>query len=68
MESKVIGTTMPVLEVKLEDGEEIISESGELSWMSSSITLQTSTKAGAPTGAFGRLKRMVGGGGLFMTE
>ncbi len=68
MESKIIGTTLPVVEIKLEAGETIVSESGELSWMSAAIGLQTSTRAGAPSGTFGRLKRMVGGGGLFMTE
>ena len=33
MDHKVIGTTMPVLEMQLADGESIVAEGGELSWM-----------------------------------
>jgi uncharacterized protein (AIM24 family) len=36
--------------------------------MGPSIQLQTSSRVGSPQGGFGRLKRMLGGGGLFMTE
>jgi uncharacterized protein (AIM24 family) len=43
VEHKVVGTTMPVLEMQLQPGEAIIAESGELSWMTSSIELGTST-------------------------
>ena len=69
MEHRIIGTTMPVLEMVLQPGDNLIAESGELSWVTSSIQFQTNTKAGTSnTGGFGRLKRMVGGGGLFMTE
>jgi uncharacterized protein (AIM24 family) len=35
MQSRITGTTMPVLEFILEPNESIISEAGELSWMSS---------------------------------
>jgi uncharacterized protein (TIGR00266 family) len=68
MEHKILGTTMPALEVSLQAGESIISEAGELSWMSSSIDLQTSTQMGGGGGVFGALKRVAGGGTLFMTE
>ena len=34
MQSSIIGTTMPVLEFVLDPNESIISEAGELSWMS----------------------------------
>ena len=47
---RVIGTTMPVLEVRLEPGQSIISQGGELSWMSSSVQLATAT-AGAGNSA-----------------
>jgi hypothetical protein len=33
MQSRITGTTMPVLEFVLEPNEAIISEAGELSWM-----------------------------------
>jgi len=68
MQHEIIGTTMPVLEIKLDAGERIISVSGELSWMSSAIALNTTTQHGGGGGVFGAIKRMVGGGSLFMTE
>jgi uncharacterized protein (TIGR00266 family) len=68
MEHKIIGTTMPVLEMTLEPGDSIIAEAGELSWMTSSIVLHTSTSAGVNKGFLGAIKRAVGGGSLFMTE
>ncbi|GAC1366520.1 MAG: hypothetical protein NVSMB32_10910 [Actinomycetota bacterium] len=68
MDHKIIGTTMPVLEMQLAPGESVVSESGELSWMSSSIRMTTSTKAAGSKGLFGVMKRALGGGSLFMTE
>ena len=69
MDHQVIGTVLPVLEMKLDAGESVVAESGELSWMTSSIELNTaaSGKAGAK-GVMGALKRAVGGGTFFMTE
>jgi uncharacterized protein (AIM24 family) len=46
VEPKIVGTTMPVLEISLAAGESIVAEGGELSWMSSSVELRTA--AGAP--------------------
>jgi uncharacterized protein (TIGR00266 family) len=68
MQSRILGTTMPVLEFLLEPNEAIISEAGELSWMSSSIQMMTHTQMGGGGGFFGVLKRVAGGGTLFMTE
>jgi uncharacterized protein (TIGR00266 family) len=68
MQSNVTGTTMPVLEFTLEPNESVISEAGELSWMSSSIQMTTHTQLGGGGGIFGVLKRVAGGGTLFMTE
>jgi len=68
MQTRVLGTTMPVLEVDLEPGESVFSESGELSWMTASIQMSTHTQMGGGGGIFGALKRMAGGGSLFMTE
>lgn len=69
MDHKVIGTVMPVLEIALGPGESIVSEGGQLSWMTHSIEMETaaSGKAGAK-GVFGAVKRAVAGGTLFMTE
>ena len=68
MQSQIVGTTMPVLEIGLEANESIISEAGELSWMSSNIRLNTHTQLGGGGGLFGVLRRVAGGGTLFMTE
>ena len=67
MDEKIIGTTMPVLELTLNPGEAIFAESGELSWMTSSIQMTTSTQYGGGGGLGGVFKRAVGGGSLFMT-
>lgn len=68
MQHRTIGTTMPVLEVTLQPGESIIAESGQLSWMTSAIDLHTSTGLGGGGGLLGLVKRVTGGGTLFMTE
>src|SRR6201998_3508260 len=69
MEPKVIGTVMPVLELSMQPGDKVFAESGELSWMSAAIQMQTSTSAGGQQGGFlGALGRAVAGGTLFMTE
>ena len=68
MQSRIVGSTMPVLELRLEPGESIISEAGELSWMSQTIGMNTHTQLGGGGGFFGAIKRMAGGGTLFMTE
>jgi uncharacterized protein (TIGR00266 family) len=68
MQNRITGTTMPVLEFLLEPNDCIISEAGELSWMSSSIQMTTHTQFGGGGGLFGILKRVAGGGSLFMTE
>src|SRR6187402_990079 len=68
MQSRITGTTMPVLEFLLDPNESVISEAGELSWMSSSIQLTTHTQFAGGGGFLGVLKRVAGGGTLFMTE
>src|ERR1700720_3938641 len=68
MQSRITGTTMPVLEFVLEPNESIIAEAGELSWVGSSIQMTTHTQFAGGGGLFGVLKRVAGGGSLFMTE
>jgi pimeloyl-ACP methyl ester carboxylesterase len=68
MQSRIVGPTMPVLEFTLDSNEAVISEAGELSWMSSAIQLTTHTQLGGGGGLLGALKRVAGGGTLFMTE
>jgi uncharacterized protein (AIM24 family) len=68
VQSRITGTTMPVLEFVLEPNESVISEAGELSWMGSSIQMTTHTQFAGGGGLFGVLKRVAGGGSIFMTE
>ena len=68
MQTRIQGTTMPVLDVQLNPNESVFSESGELSWMTGSIQMTTHTQMGGGGGLFGVLKRVAGGGSLFMTE
>jgi uncharacterized protein (TIGR00266 family) len=69
MDAKIVGTVMPVLELNLQPNDRVFAESGELSWMSMAIQMQTSTSAGGQQGGFlGALGRAVAGGSLFMTE
>ena len=67
MQEKIVGTVMPVLELTLDPGESIFAESGELSWLTESIAMATTTQTGGGGGAMGALKRMAGGSSLFMT-
>jgi len=68
MQTRIQGTVMPVLDVQLDPNESVFSESGELSWMTASIQMTTHTQMGGGGGLFGVLKRVAGGGSLFMTE
>src|SRR5437763_15832188 len=69
MDPRVVGTGMPVLDMNMQPNEKVFAESGQLSWMSMAIQMQTSTSAGGQQGGFlGALGRAVAGGTLFMTE
>src|SRR6202011_5644056 len=69
MESKIVGTVMPVLELNMQPNEKVFAESGQLAWMSMALQMQTSTSAGGQQGGFmGALGRAMAGGTLFMTE
>jgi len=68
MRSKIIGTTLPVLEIQLDPGEKVIGVPDQLSWMSGDMVLTTAMAGGGSSGLFGLVSRAVSGGGLFMTE
>jgi uncharacterized protein (TIGR00266 family) len=68
MKHTISGTTMPVLQMQLENGERIIAEPGEFSWMTENIQLHTTTQTAGARGLFSVLGRALAGGGLFMTE
>jgi uncharacterized protein (AIM24 family) len=68
LQQRIVGTTMPVLELTLQEGDSIVSDSGELSWMSPSVQMRTSLQTASSRGVGGLLSRVIGGGTLFMTE
>jgi uncharacterized protein (TIGR00266 family) len=68
MKTKITGTTLPVLEIGLEQGDMIVAEPGEFAWMTESVQLKTTAMTAGAKGLFGVLGRAMSGGGLFMTE
>ena len=68
MQSRITGSVLPVLNVSLDPGERLISETGELSWKSPNVSLRTTMGGAGGQGFLGAVKRSMGGGGLFMTE
>jgi uncharacterized protein (AIM24 family) len=68
MQHVISGTTMPVLQIRLDPGEKIIAEPAEFSWMTDNIELRTTTQTAGARGLFGAIGRALSGGGLFMTE
>jgi uncharacterized protein (TIGR00266 family) len=68
MKTRMVGTTLPVLEIGLEQGDRIISEPGRFSWMTRNVALQTSARTAGSSGFLGALGRAISGGGLFMNE
>jgi uncharacterized protein (TIGR00266 family) len=68
MKTKITGTTLPVLEIGLEQGDMIVAEPGEFAWMTESVQLKTTAMTAGAKGLFGVLGRALSGGGLFMTE
>jgi uncharacterized protein (TIGR00266 family) len=69
LEQRIIGTTMPVLELMLQPGEQVFAESGELAWISMAIQLRTGTAVGGQQAGFmATLGRALAGATIFMTE
>lgn len=68
MQSKITGTTLPVLQIGLEPGDAVVSAPGELSWMTPNVQMRTTTQTAGARGLWGAITRAVSGGGLFMTE
>jgi uncharacterized protein (AIM24 family) len=69
MQAEIKGTTMPILEVTLDQGEQVVSTHGELAWMTAGVQLSQQANTGGGGGGFMQgLKRAVGGGGIFVTH
>jgi uncharacterized protein (TIGR00266 family) len=68
MDAVIRGTTMPVLEVRLDPGESVVAESGQLGWFDDGIELETTTAAAGADGMWDAAMRTFGGGTFFMTR
>jgi uncharacterized protein (TIGR00266 family) len=70
VKTTIIGNTMPILELTMEPGEAIVAEGGDVSWFTPGFAIETSTRfgSGGRGGFMSGLKRMLGGGQLFLTQ
>jgi uncharacterized protein (AIM24 family) len=70
VQAQIKGSTMPVLEMILDPGEMIVSDHGELSWMTPNMqmTQTANTGGGGGGGLLGGLKRVLGGGSILLTQ
>ncbi|WP_344055741.1 TIGR00266 family protein [Microbacterium lacus] len=70
MRPVIAGTTMPILEITLDPGESVVAEGGDVAWLSPGMQLDTSTAhgSGGQGGFMSSLKRVLGGGQLFLTR
>lgn len=62
MDYKIIGQTVPAVEITLNKGESIYTQSGAMTWMTSGISLETDTRGGIMKG----LGRVFSGESLFL--
>lgn len=63
MQYRVIGNVMPAVEMWLEYGESVFTQSGGMAWMSDAIAMETNTHGGFMKG----LGRLFAGESMFMT-
>ena len=63
MQYRVIGNVMPAVEMRLEYGESVFTQSGGMAWMSDAIAMETNTHGGFMKG----LGRLFAGESMFMT-
>jgi uncharacterized protein (AIM24 family) len=72
MQAEVKGSTMPVLVMILDPGEALISDHGELSWMTANMQMTQTTAMGGGQGGggglLGGLKRVMSGTSIFLTR
>ena len=64
MQHQILGTTLQTLEMLLEPGEVVYSQTHQMAWMSDGITMDTNTGGGFLKG----LTRSFSGGSLFVTH
>jgi uncharacterized protein (AIM24 family) len=68
MKAEVKGSILPVLELVLDPGDAVVSTHGDLAWMTPNVQLSQTTNTGGASGFMAGLKRVAGGGGIFLTR
>ena len=68
MKAEIKGSTLPVLEMILDPGEAVVSTHGDLAWMSANMQLSQTANTASGGGLMAGLKRVAGGGGIFLTR
>ncbi|MGK0209283.1 MAG: hypothetical protein ACI83O_000555 [Patescibacteria group bacterium] len=64
MKTKIRGTTLQVLDIELDKGEAVFTESGGMSWMTPNINMNANVKGGLLKG----IGRMFSGESLFLVD
>ena len=64
MRYEISGTVMQTVAIDLDPGERLFSQTASMAWMNDAMEMDTHTGGGL----FAGLRRMAGGGGLFITE
>ena len=64
MDYQISGTVMQSVQITLQQGEQVYTEAGGMSWMTANIDMDTNMKGGL----MGALTRAVSGESLFMTD
>ena len=64
MKYTIIGDTVPAVEVELNNGEAMVSQSGGMAWQTEGIDMTTNTNGGLMKG----LGRMLAGESIFMNR
>jgi uncharacterized protein (TIGR00266 family) len=64
MQYQIVGTTLQTLEIILQPGEQIFSQTHQMAWMTDGIAMDTNTGGGLLKG----LMRSLSGGSLFVTQ
>jgi len=64
MDYEIIGSTMPMLELKLSKEESIFAQTGAMQWMDAAIKMETEMKGGI----FGAIKRSFSGEDMFVVN
>jgi uncharacterized protein (AIM24 family) len=68
MQAEIKGTTMPILEVSLDQGEQVVSTRGELAWMTQGVQMAQKMSTAGGGGMMRGFKRALGGAGLIITH